>query len=65
MPSIGASSALKIVRKKLELRKLLPPKVEEVKTQKNKPPNVTKLIPIHPKTSLDVALSLLEFKDDL
>jgi hypothetical protein len=35
IPPIDASSALKIVKNKLELRKLQPPKVEGVKNFKN------------------------------
>jgi hypothetical protein len=41
-PPIGPSSALKIVKKGIRLRKLRPPKVEGSRTQENKPPNTTK-----------------------
>jgi hypothetical protein len=52
--------SLKIVKNELELRKLQPPKVEGVsRTQKNKPPNITKLILKHPKNSLYVALGAI------
>jgi hypothetical protein len=34
-------------------------------SHKNKPLNVTKLVPEHPKKFLVFALLLLEFKDDL
>jgi hypothetical protein len=47
------------------LRKLQPLKVDGSGTQKNKPLNITKSFPNHSKTSLYVALSLLEFNDDL
>jgi len=54
---------LKIVTNRFEMRKVkLQPKVEGLKTQKNKPQNITKLISEHPKNSFYVALLLLEFK---
>jgi hypothetical protein len=41
------------------------PKVEGSRTQKNKPPNVTKLVPKNPKNSPYIVLLPLKFKDDL
>jgi len=64
-PSIRASRALRIIRNGIKLRKLWPPKVEGVKTPKNKPLNVTKTSSQTPKKSLYVVLLILEFKDDL
>jgi len=41
-PSIGASRALRVIKNKMELRKLWPPKVKGVKISKNKPLNAIK-----------------------
>jgi hypothetical protein len=50
---------LKIIKRKLELRKLQPPKVEGVKYAKKKTLNAIKPIIGHPKNSLYVVLSLI------
>ncbi len=47
--SIGVSSALKIIKNILKLRKLWPPKVEGVKEFLKKPLNITKPKPNHSK----------------
>ncbi len=41
-PLISAFGALKIIKNKIELKKLWPPKVEGANYSKNKPPNVAK-----------------------
>jgi hypothetical protein len=41
-PPIGAFGALRIVKNRLELRKLQPPKVEAIKNFFKKSPNITK-----------------------
>jgi hypothetical protein len=41
-----------MIKNQLELRKLWPSKVEGVKNSKNKPLNITKPIPTHPKKLL-------------
>jgi hypothetical protein len=62
-PQILVSGTLKTIKSGSELRNLWPPKLERSRTQKNKPLNITKLVPKHPRNS--VAFLLLEFKDDL
>jgi len=54
-PPIDASGALKIIKKKLKMRKLQPPKVEGSRTQKNKSQNNAKPNPNHQKNSLYIA----------
>jgi hypothetical protein len=55
IPLLGASKTLKIVKNRLEMRKLWPSKVGGSRTQNNKPQPILE----HPKTSFYVALLLL------
>jgi hypothetical protein len=65
-PLIGPPDALKIIKKRIRIEKVMAPKVEGSTTQKNKPPNVTKLVLKHSKNSLKICCSVaIKFKDDL
>ncbi len=58
-----ASKTRTIVENRLKMRKLCPCKVKGVKTQKNKPPNITKADSCTPKKFF-ICMLLLEFQDD-
>jgi len=66
IPPITTSSALKIIKTKIELRKLQPPKVEGVNNPKNQTTERYKGWFLNTqKNSLYVALLLLEVNNDL
>jgi hypothetical protein len=61
---MGASSTLKIIKKKKELKKLQPPKIEGVKNSK-KQETIQCYKGQFPNTQNIIFLLLLKFKDDL
>jgi hypothetical protein len=64
-PSIGIFDAPKMVKNRLELRKLWPLLVERVKNTKKQTTEHYKADTRSPKKTLSVALLVLEFKDEL
>jgi hypothetical protein len=64
-PALDASQTLKIIEMDEKWESYHPPKYVGLGIQKCWPQNITKPVPKHPKKNLDIALLLLEFKDDL